>query len=108
MISVFPAVSFITLSFLSSQVLADDILKADGYSLCSSDPTIQVQKFDISYDRGSQKVTFDVAGTSSTVQNVTASLIVTAYGNQVYQNTFDPCAAGTEVQELCPGSSTRS
>jgi hypothetical protein len=104
-ISVLPAVSLIILGFLPSQILADDILKADGYSLCSQNSDIQVQKFDISYDRASQQVTFDVAGTSNTVQNVTASLIVTAYGNQVYQNTFDPCAAGTKVDQLCPGSS---
>ncbi|KAN0076054.1 Transient receptor potential (TRP) ion channel domain containing protein [Elaphomyces granulatus] len=101
-ISVLPAVSLIILGFLPSQILADDILKADGYSLCSQNSDIQVQKFDISYDRASQQVTFDVAGTSNTVQNVTASLIVTAYGNQVYQNTFDPCAAGTKVDQLCP------
>lgn len=33
-----------------------------------------------------------------------AILNVTAYGKQVYTKTFNPCAADTLVQQLCPGT----
>lgn len=56
----------------------------------------------IQYNRATQKVTFDVAGTSTKVQNVTASLTVLAYGQQVYQKDFNPCDSSTPVQQLCP------
>ena len=54
-------------------------------------------------DNADKLVTFDVAGTNKHEQNVTAVLDVTAYGQQIYTNTFDPCDQGTFVEQLCPG-----
>lgn len=88
-----------TLVFSSTR--ADDILKTDGFSSCGGD-SIKVDKVDISYDRDNKALTFDVAGSSLREQNVTAFLEVTAYGNSVYKNSFNPCDAGTFVQRLCP------
>ena len=64
---------------------------------------ITVTALDIQYDRTTQQITFDVAGSSSKVENVTAALYVTAYGKQVYQKSFNPCDEGSKVDQLCPG-----
>ncbi|EJT81537.1 hypothetical protein GGTG_01515, partial [Gaeumannomyces tritici R3-111a-1] len=80
-----------------------DILQTIGFSNCGADANIQVQKVDIQYNNEKKTVSFDVAGSSSRIQNVTAILNVTAYGQQVYSNTFNPCARGTFVSQLCPG-----
>ena len=98
----------VAVALLPTKTLAADVLKTNGYSICSGNPTVQVQKFNIEYDRTTQKLTFDVAGTSDKQQNVTASLFVSAYGRQVYQKDFDPCAADTKVEQLCPGTSVGS
>ncbi len=87
---------------LASQAWAGQILKTDGFSDCGNDSTIKVDKVDISYDNDNKTVIFDVAGSSAKEQNVTAVLNVTAYGNQVYSNKFNPCDKGTFVPQLCP------
>lgn len=87
---------------LLGQVAADDVLKTDGYSKCAENPTIDVQELNIKFDRTTQTVTFKVAGISKVVQNVTANLIVYAYGNQVYQRGFNPCSQNNFVEQLCP------
>lgn len=58
----------------------------------------------IQYDKNTGQVVFDVAGTSEEVQNVTANIVVSAYGRQIYQKPFNPCEP--LVAELCPGMST--
>ncbi|RDA85363.1 hypothetical protein CP532_6419 [Ophiocordyceps camponoti-leonardi (nom. inval.)] len=81
---------------------AGDVLRTDGFAQCGSDNSIKVDKIDISYDRDQKSIAFDVAGSSLREQNVTAVLNVTAYGNNVYQNSFNPCDKDTFVQRLCP------
>jgi len=90
-------------SALPARVLGGDILKTSGFTTCLASSTVTVDKLDVQYDRSVNTVTFDVSGSSSKEQNVTASLTVTAYGKQVYQKDFDPCAEDTKVQQLCPG-----
>ncbi|KAJ2905343.1 putative transient receptor potential ion channel protein [Zalerion maritima] len=87
---------------LSTGVLAEDVLQTTGFSNCDSTAPIKVQKVNISYNNSNKTVTFDIAGTSTAVQNVTAILDVTAYGQQIYSNTFDPCDDATFVDQLCP------
>ncbi|KAF2664523.1 TRP-domain-containing protein [Microthyrium microscopicum] len=89
-------------AILPSAVLGGDVLQSNGFSMCSADADITVQKLNIQYDKGSNQVVFDVAGTSTKQQEVTATLTVTAYGQQVYTNTFDPCSNSTRVAQLCP------
>ncbi|KAJ6089964.1 hypothetical protein N7467_005180 [Penicillium canescens] len=84
------------------QALAGDTLSTNGFNLCMTDSTIKVQKLDVSYSRSTKIVTFDVAGTSAKEQYVTASLSVTAYGNNIYTKEFDPCGTEIHVAELCP------
>lgn len=84
-------------------VVGTDILKTTGFTTCLDNSTITVTNLNVSYDRVAGAVTFDVAGTSSKRQNVTAALTVTAYGKQVYQKTFNPCDTDTKVDQLCPG-----
>ncbi|RYP06745.1 hypothetical protein DL765_009374 [Monosporascus sp. GIB2] len=88
-----------------SGALGDQVLVTDGFSNCESDKSIMVQKVNMSYDNDAKLVTFDVAGTSTKVQNVTATLVVKAYGKEVYANSFNPCEADTYVDELCPAPS---
>jgi hypothetical protein len=70
------------------------------------DSDIEVQKLDVTYTKSTQEVAFDVAGTNSKEQNVTATLTVTAYGTQIYSKTFNPCGTEVHVAKLCPGKET--
>ncbi|KAI9781485.1 MAG: hypothetical protein M1835_004289 [Candelina submexicana] len=96
------AISLLLLGTLPATVLSVDILKTSGFSSCLPDAEIQVNRMDVQYDRKSSTVNFDVAGTSSKKQNVTASLVVTAYGKEVYKKDFNPCDKDTKVEQLCP------
>lgn len=92
----------VCLSLLGS-TLAADVISTSGFSNCDGgDASITVQNLDISFDKATNKITFNVAGTSAKSQDITASLLVTAYGTQVYNQTFDPCADDTKVDQLCP------
>ncbi|CAI7664400.1 unnamed protein product [Penicillium glandicola] len=84
------------------QALAADTLSTTGFSLCMTDSAINVQSMDVTYTRSTGVVAFDLAGTNSVEQNVTATITVTAYGNQVYSKEFDPCGSEIHVDELCP------
>lgn len=88
---------------LPAIVLANDILKTQGFTTCLDNSTITVTNLDIQYDRSARAITFDVGGASSREQKVMASLTVTAYGKEVYKKDFNPCADDTKVTQLCPG-----
>ncbi|ETI20433.1 hypothetical protein G647_08468 [Cladophialophora carrionii CBS 160.54] len=95
-------VALASLALLPS-VLATDILKTNGFSNCNNgSSTVKVNNVDISFDKSTDTIDFDVSGTSTKEQFVTAELIVTAYGVNVYNNSFDPCADDTKVDQLCP------
>lgn len=87
---------------LVSGVLGGDILSTNGFSTCSNNSTITVNNVNIQFDRTTNLLTFDVSGSSSESQEVTAVLTVTAYGETVYTKSFDPCDDSTKVDELCP------
>lgn len=88
---------------LFGTVLGADVISTDGFTTCGgADSSIQVQTLNISFDKVTSKITFDVAGSSSKQQEVTASLLIGAYGYN-YNKTFDPCATDTKVDQLCPG-----
>lgn len=95
----------IVLGFWPTQILAADTLSTSGFSSCSANSTIQVKKLDISYTRSTREVVFDVSGTNEKEQNVTASLTVYAYGNEVYSKDFNPCSTDNYIEQLCPGES---
>ena len=84
-------------------VWAAEILKTEGFSSCLDNAQIRVNRMEIQYDRASNEVTFDVSGTSEKEQEVVATLVVSAYGNEVYRKEFDPCEEGSKVDQLCPG-----
>ncbi len=88
---------------LASGVLGVDVLETVGFSSCNTNASVTVQRVDIKYNAANKTVSFDVAGSSNKVQNVTAVLNVTAYGQDVYSNSFDPCSPATFVTQLCPG-----
>ncbi|KAF1985374.1 DUF907 domain protein [Aulographum hederae CBS 113979] len=92
--------SLLLLGALPAGVFATDVLKTDGFSTCSNNTDIQVTKMNMEYNRGSGQVTFDVEGTSAVEQDVTAAIVVTAYGKEVYRKDFDPCDSG--IRPLCP------
>ncbi|KAJ6149649.1 hypothetical protein N7471_000848 [Penicillium samsonianum] len=84
------------------QALAADTLSTSGFDLCMTDSAINVQKMDVTYTRSTGVVVFDVAGTNAMEQKVSASITVTAYGNEIYSKEFDPCGDEIHVDELCP------
>lgn len=83
-------------------VLGDNVLTTSSFSNCNTSSSITVNNVDISYNSDNKTVTFDVSGTSDKVQNVSATLTVLAYGQSVYDSTFNPCKEATYVQQLCP------
>jgi hypothetical protein len=91
---------FAILSSLPAGVLGGDILSSTGYSTCMNNATVEVTKLNVTYNRNTRVITFDVAGTSSKMQNVTATMVVSAYGEQVYTKTFSPC--DYQMTEMCP------
>jgi hypothetical protein len=98
---------FLLLASAPLGALAGDVLKTNGYSSCLNGPTdIKVNKLDMQFDRASKKIVFDVSGTNEKEQKVMATLIVNAYGKEVFKKTFDPCGDDTKVDQLCPGMYT--
>jgi hypothetical protein len=94
---------FLLLASAPLGAVAGDVLKTNGYSNCQDNSDIQVNKLNIEFDRNTKKVKFDVAGVSKKSQKVMATLIVNAYGKEIYRNTFNPCEDATKVDQLCPG-----
>lgn len=92
----------LALTILPVRVLGTQILQTSGFSSCKDDSPVTVNVVDIKYDNDNQTVVFNVAGSSSKAVNVTATLNVTAYGNSVYSNSFNPCDRSTFVSQLCP------
>ncbi|KAI9732854.1 MAG: hypothetical protein M1834_003793 [Cirrosporium novae-zelandiae] len=90
------------LGYLPASILAGDVLSTSGFTTCLNNGSITVSKTDLSYSKSSEKVTFDVSGTSTKQQKVTAKLTVSAYGNTYYEKSFNPCDEDTKVSELCP------
>jgi hypothetical protein len=89
-------------SVFLNTVIADTTLSTDGFNDCGGDNSIKVNKVDISFDKETNKVNFDVQGDSEKEQEVTATLTVTAYGINVFSKDFDPCDDATKVEQLCP------
>jgi hypothetical protein len=97
------AVGLIALGCLPLGSLAADIIKSSGFTNCDDNASIRVNNADITFDRASKVVTFDVSGTSTKEQKVKAALVVTAYGVKVFSKNFNPCDDETKVEQLCPG-----
>ncbi|KAL2885306.1 transient receptor potential ion channel [Ceratocystis lukuohia] len=84
-------------------VYAISELHTVGFSTCSaSDAPITVNNVDISFDKDQEILVYDVSATSTKQQNVTAKLLVTVYGRDVYSKSFNPCEEGSYVEQLCP------
>jgi hypothetical protein len=96
--------SLLSSALLAHSILAANILSNNGFTMCGGKSDITVQKLNIQYNKETNQVSFDVAGTSNKVQEVTATLTVTAYGQQVYKKDFDPCDNSTKVERLCPST----
>lgn len=87
---------------LTSSVVAEDVLKTVNFRTCGNNTDITVNRADISFNAGTKVISFDVSGSSAREQNVTAVLQVSAYGNDIFANEFNPCDRGTFVEQLCP------
>ncbi|TKA30337.1 hypothetical protein B0A50_02564 [Salinomyces thailandicus] len=88
------------LSVLPVSVLGSDVLSSTGYSLCMNNGSIKVDKMDVTYNKKTKVIVYDVAGSSSVEQNVTAKLVVSAYGKEVYTKYIDPCEK--DIKRMCP------
>ncbi|KAL5118486.1 hypothetical protein ACEQ8H_003662 [Pleosporales sp. CAS-2024a] len=94
---------FLLLASAPLPVLAGDILKTDGYSSClNGTAEIKVNRLNIEFNRATKQVVFDVSGTNEKEQKVMATLMINAYGRQVYKQPFNPCDDSTKVTQLCP------
>lgn len=94
------------LGCLPVSVLGGDVISTSGFSTCLDNSTIEVKNLDVSYNKNTRVINFIVAGESKKVQNVTANLIVSAYGRQVYTKEIKPCEEG--MTQMCPGRSKAS
>ena len=95
-------VGSLILGCLPSISFAGDVLSSSGFTACQNNNSINVQTANVQFDRSTSALNFSVAGTSDSVQNVTATLTVTAYGKQVYTKTIYPCEEN--IPHLCPGT----
>ncbi|KAG9257975.1 uncharacterized protein F5Z01DRAFT_312220 [Emericellopsis atlantica] len=89
-------------SLFATGVLGDNILSTSGFTNCVSNSSIEVDRVNIRYNNGNKTVIFDVAGNNPKEQNVSAALEVKAYGQTIYEKSFNPCDKDTFVQKLCP------
>lgn len=96
--------SLALLSALPAGALGSDVLSTTGYSTCLNNPTVKVTALNVTYQKNTRLLTFDVGGISTEVQNVTANLVVSAYGKQFYTKSFNPCEY--DMTELCPVPAT--
>lgn len=87
---------------LAPRAWAGDVLKNDGFKMCSANSEVTVERFNLQYNRDTQTLSFDIAGTNQKSQKVEASLFFEAYGNEVYRKDFNPCDEATKVEQLCP------
>lgn len=67
---------------------------------------MKVTNLDVTYDKTTRKLLFDVAGESDVEQKVRGKLIVSAYGQEIYTKTFNPCDSTNPMPGMCPGKST--
>ncbi|KAK7207330.1 hypothetical protein BZA70DRAFT_10070 [Myxozyma melibiosi] len=90
------------LAALSSTALAANTIGTDSFYTCNdgNNATISVSTFSVSYSKTTQNVTFDLAGSSTEAQNVSATIYISAYGIDVFSYSFDFCDEG--IEELCP------
>ncbi|KAB2579994.1 hypothetical protein BFW01_g5498 [Lasiodiplodia theobromae] len=96
---------FLLAAALPAAALAADVITTNGFTTCLNDASIQITKMDVTYNRNTKKVVFNVAGESTEEQKVMASLVVSAYGKEVYSKTFNPCEEqddGSNSTALCP------
>jgi spore coat protein U-like protein len=93
----------ILLAALPTFVLGADTISTSGYSVCLDDANVQVTTLEATYNRNTRVLNFNVAGSSSKEQNVTATIVVSAYGQEVYNKSFSPC--DNDMPEMCPGTS---
>ncbi|KAH0491247.1 hypothetical protein TgHK011_002685 [Trichoderma gracile] len=89
-------------AMLMTGVMGDQVLTTTGFLDCGSMPSITINQLSMTYDNDAQIITFDIEGTSTSSENVTATLDVTAYGISAFTNTFNPCDPQTLVEQLCP------
>jgi hypothetical protein len=94
----------LTAAALARAVAGEDILRTVGMSDCGSESaTVKVTRMHMQYRAAAQEITFDVQGLSLAKQEVKAYLSLSAYGQLVYEQTFDPCDADNTIDQLCPG-----
>ncbi|KAL7784070.1 hypothetical protein V8C37DRAFT_24983 [Trichoderma ceciliae] len=89
-------------AMLMTGAMGDQILTTTGFTDCGSLPSLTIQQLSLTYDNDAKTITFDIEGSSTDSQNVTATLDVTAYGIKAFTTTFNPCDPKTMVAELCP------
>jgi hypothetical protein len=94
--------SLAVVATLTTGTLAEDVLKTVSFRACGNNTDITVNRADISFNAETKVISFDVSGSSAREQNVTAVLQVSAYGNDIFSNEFNPCDRGTFVEQLCP------
>ena len=88
-------------SSLISAALGADILKTNGFTNCNNgDSTINVKNVDIQFDKSTNEITFDVAGSSEKEQEVTAELVVTAYGGASLPTVVRPLRRRHESRSI--------
>jgi hypothetical protein len=95
------------LSALPAGVLGGNILSTSGFSTCVNDPSVKVNNLDVTYNKDTRQLDFSFSGESNEVQKVKATMIVSAYGKEVYTKEFNPCDSANEMPEICPGKRNR-
>ena len=97
-----------TISFLSALLVLSPhayalrLIESKSLTQCQDNSNFTATLFNVIFTPDNNTLTFDVVGVSSIQGNVTAQLLVVAYGFTALNQTLDPCQNG--LGGLCPMS----
>ncbi|OJJ49253.1 hypothetical protein ASPZODRAFT_13978 [Penicilliopsis zonata CBS 506.65] len=85
---------------LSPLAAATKLIESKSLNLCMDSTNFTATYFSVTFTPNNDSLSFSFDGVSAISGNVTAELILTAYGYQVIKKTLDPCEM--DLTGLCP------
>ncbi|OLL25848.1 Flavin carrier protein 2, partial [Neolecta irregularis DAH-3] len=92
----------LVLLFFASTAAAERLIGTTSLATCMANSAFSASTFQIIYTPDNSTIQFDIDGVISIGGNVTAKLVVIAYGKEVVTQLLNPCKL--KVNALCPAS----
>ena len=102
--SLFSLATSVLLINLLQPVSTANVISASSFSDCAPGQTavVKVSSFNFQFSKDTKNISFNIAGTSTTKEDVTIQLNVTAYGIDALTKTINPCDDEYHITQLCP------